>query len=444
LSTPAPHLAGNFAPVTEELTGYELTVTGTVPAELTGWYLRNGPNPCEAASAHWFLGHGMVHGVRLEGGRATSFRNRWVRTSTFTDGAKVYDEVGNRDLAAGSANTHVVRHAGRIFALAESSLPYQLTPELETTGVYDFGGRLTTAMTAHPKTCPTTGELHFFGYGMLTPPFLTYHRADAAGEVILSRVVDGVGSTMMHDFALTARYVVFMDLPVVFDVDKAVVGKPMPYTWDPGYGARLGVLRRDDPHGQVRWFDIDPCYVFHVPNAYDDGDRIVVSIIRYPELWRSDSSEAYPEASLWRWTVDLAAGKVTEEQLDDRNTEFPRIDDRLTGLEAPQVHTVVAASHPLHDPVPGALLRYDMTTGAVTRHDFGPGRIPSEAAFAPADDKPGGDGWLMTYVYDAATDKSDLVIVDAGDLAAPPAATIHLPQRVPYGFHGNWLPDPAA
>ena len=191
MATPIPHLTRNFAPVMDELTTYDLPVTGAVPKALTGWYLRNGPNPHEAASAHWFLGDGMVHGVYLEGGRATSFRNRWVRTSAFTDGARTYDDVGNRDLAAGAANTHVVRHAGRILALCESSLPYQLTPELETVGAYDFGGRLTTGMTAHPKTCPITGELHFFGYGILTPPFLTYHRADAAGNLVVSRDVRG-------------------------------------------------------------------------------------------------------------------------------------------------------------------------------------------------------------------------------------------------------------
>jgi carotenoid cleavage dioxygenase len=440
-----PHLAGNFAPVTDEVTAHDLPVTGSIPKELTGWYLRNGPNPHEATAAHWFLGSGMVHGVRLEAGRATAFRNRWVRTSSYTKGATVYDAFGNRDLTAGPCNTHVIRHAGRILSLAESSLPYLLTPELDTVGVHDFGGKLTTAMTAHPKTCPVTGELHFFGYGMLTAPFLTYHRADRDGNLTVSRPVDEVaGATMMHDFALTAEHVVFMDLPVVFDILLAMSGNAMPYKWDPSYGARVGVLRRDTPHGKVRWFDIDPCYVFHVSNAYDDGDTVVLDVVRYPELWVEESGDPYPPASLWRWTVDLADEKVIEEQLDDRNTEFPRIDDRLEGSNARYVHTTVAASHPRHDPVPGALLRYDMYTGGVTEHVFGPGRIPSEAVFAPADDRPGGAGWLMTYVYDVSTDTSDLVIVDAGDMGKPPVATIHLPQRVPYGFHGSWLPDPGA
>ncbi|KUL40409.1 9-cis-epoxycarotenoid dioxygenase [Streptomyces sp. NRRL F-4489] len=437
-SAPPPHLAGNFAPVTDELTACDLPITGTVPAALRGWYVRNGPNPRDAASPHWFFGDGMIHGVRLEDGRAVSYRNRWVRTSTFTDGARVVDEEGRRDLAAGVANTHIVRHAGRTLALVESSFPYEIDcrpgHELETVGPHDFGGRLATAMTAHPKTCPTTGELHFFGYGNATPPYLTYHRADAAGQLVVSRPIDVPAATMMHDFHLTARHVVFMDLPMVHDR-----GRPgMPYAWDPEYGARLGVLRRDDPHGQVRWLEIDPCYVFHSLNAHDDGEeRIVLYVSRYAAL------DGRSPSFLWRWTIDLAAGTVREEQLDDQFGEFPRIDDRLAGLPARFGH-VTAGEAPGTGPIPGALLRYDLRTGAVARYDFGPGRTPGEAAFAPADDRPGGPGWLITYVYDATTDTSDLVILDAEDITAGPVATVHLPQRVPHGFHGNWLPDPAS
>ncbi|MFI9050614.1 carotenoid oxygenase family protein [Streptomyces sp. NPDC053427] len=437
-SVPAPHMAGNFAPVPDEVTAYDLPVTGTVPPELTGWFLRNGPNPRDAASPHWFFGDGMVHGLRLEGGRAVSYRNRWVRTSTFTDGVRPVDEQGHRNLRAGVANTHVVRHAGRTLALVESSFPYEVDcrpgHELETIGVHDFGGRLGTAMTAHPKTCPTTGELHFFGYGGSEPPYLTYHRADAAGELAVSRPIDVPAPTMMHDFHLTAAHVIFMDLPVVFD--RSHPG--MPYGWDPDYGARLGVLRRDDPYGEVRWFSIDPCYVFHSLNAHDDGaQRIVLHVSRYAE-YGTDSG-----AHLWRWSIDLASGTVAEEQLDDRFGEFPRIDDRLAGQPARFGH-VISGELPGSGPMPGTLLRYDLRSGAVVRHDFGPGRTPSEAVFAPADDRPGGPGWLMTYVYDASTDTSDLVILDAEDISADPVATVHLPQRVPYGFHANWLADEAS
>jgi carotenoid cleavage dioxygenase len=435
MTTPLPHLNGNYAPVTEELTAYDLPVTGRIPAELSGWYLRNGPNPHAAASPHWFLGDGMVHGVRLESGRAVSYRNRWVHTTTFTDNAPGYDSRGNRDLTAGVANTHIVRHAGRTLALVESSYPYELTCELDTVGPYDFHGELRTAMTAHPKTCPTTGELHFFGYEVLGPTYLTYHRADAAGNLVLSRPVDVPAATMHHDFILTAEHVVFMDLPVVFDQETAKTGVGMAFRWRDDYQARLGVLRRDDPLGAIQWFPIDPCYVFHSLNAHDEPGRIVAHVMRYPQLWRTES-HTFDQASLWRWTIDLTTGRVTEEQLDDRAAEFPRIDDRLAGLNTRFGHVTVSGESGA-----GALIRYDLHTGSHTAHEFGAGHLPGEAAFAPADGQPGGNGYLMTYVYNPDTGRSDLTILDTTDLAAPPVATIHLPARIPHGFHGNWLPD---
>lgn len=436
--SPPAHMVGNFAPVPTEATVTELPVTGAIPPELAGQYLRNGPNPRSDVPGHWFLGDGMVHGVRLEAGRAVWYRNRWVRTRAFTEGTeRAAGTERPSDPLAATANTHVVRHAGRLLVLVESAQPYEITCDLDTVGPYDFGGRLRTPMTAHPKICPTTGELHFFGYGGVEPPFLTYHRAAADGRLILSRPVDVPAHTMMHDFSLTAGHVIFMDLPVVFDL-TAVLSGGMPYRWSDTYQARLGVLRRDDPHGDVRWYHITPGFVFHTVNAHDDGDRVVVHVIRQAEAFRPDTPVAAP--SLWRWTIDPTTGSVDEEQLDDRPTEFPRIDDRRTGLPTSHGYTVASA-------IPGritegpAVTRYDLRTGVPTVHQFPASQVPGEATFVPADDRPDGPGWLMTFVYDATRDASDLTILDAGDLGAKPVARIHLPQRVPFGFHGNWIPD---
>lgn len=420
---------GNYAPVADELTETNLTVTGTIPADLDGWYLRNGPNP-RRASGHWFTGDGMIHGVRLESGDAKWYRNRWVRTDSFVDPFPLYGPDGTRNLRASVANTHVVNHAGRTLALVETSLPYEISNDLETVGAYDFGGKLADSMTAHPKICPTSGELHFFGYGNLSAPYVTYHRADAGGELTVNRPVEVPALTMMHDFAMTAGHVVFMDLPIVFNLDLAIAGAGMPFRWDDGYGARFGVLRRDDPFGEIRWFDIDPCYIFHVANAHDsaDGNSIELQAVRYPELWRHDGGFD-ADGVLWSWTLDLSAGTVTERQLDDRGVEFPRIDDRLAGLPA-RYGVAVGGDR---------LVRYDLTDGSATEHTFGDGR-PGEAVFVPAaGSSDESDGWYLAYVYDPARDGSDLVIVDAADFAGGPVATIHLPQRVPYGFHGNWI-----
>jgi len=421
---------GNYAPVQDELDEYDLPVSGAVPPELDGWYLRNGPNP-RGASSHWFTGDGMIHGVRIEDGAAKWYRNRWVRTDSFVEDFPLYNADGTRNLRAAVANTHVVNHAGKTLALVESSLPYEITNDLQTVGAYDFGGKLIDSMTAHPKICPTTGELHFFGYGNIFQPHVTYHRADARGDLVINRPVDVPALTMMHDFAMTARYVVFMDLPIVFNLDAAISGSGMPYRWDDDYGARLGVLRRDDPFGVIRWFDIDPCYVFHVANAFDspDGNCIELQAVRYPELWRHDGGFDV-EGVLWAWTIDLAGGTVAERQLDDRSVEFPRIDDRLAGLRA-RYSVSVAGDR---------LVRYDLSDGSAAEHTFGGGK-PGEAVFVPsasgAPDE--SNGWYMTYVYDPGRDGSDLVILDASDFAGPPVGTIKLPQRVPYGFHGNWI-----
>ncbi len=153
------------------MTTFDLPVEGAITRELNGWYLKNGPNP-RNETPHWFTGDGMIHGVRLENGRAAWYRNRWVRTesfdeplllyNSFDEPLLLYNDDGTRNLHASVANTNVVNHAGKTLALVESSLPYQITNELETLGVYDFGGKLADSMTAHPKICPRTGELHFF------------------------------------------------------------------------------------------------------------------------------------------------------------------------------------------------------------------------------------------------------------------------------------------
>ncbi|MGH7339261.1 MAG: carotenoid oxygenase family protein, partial [Candidatus Rokuibacteriota bacterium] len=323
------HLRGNLAPVFDEIDAFDLPVEGAIPPELHGRYLRNGPNPKSGTSPHWFLGNGMIHGVRIEGGKAVWYRNRYVKTPLLDDpGQPMVDASGNVDRRRSAANTHVISHAGRIFALEEGHFPFELTPDLETAGYCDFGGKLATAMTAHPKICPETGELLFFGYSF-RPPYVTYHRVDASGKLVQSEPISVPGPTMHHDWNVTRNHVVFMDLPVCFDLQLAMKGT-MPYRWTPEYGARLGVMPRTGRDADVVWYEIEPCYVFHPMNAFEDGDRIVLDVSRYPHMWQSDSDD-FAIARLWRFTIDRAAGKVIEEQLDDRACEFGRVADRVVG-----------------------------------------------------------------------------------------------------------------
>ncbi|MFC4114808.1 carotenoid oxygenase family protein [Nonomuraea zeae] len=427
------YLTGPLAPVPDEVDAHDLPVTGALPPELTGRYVRNGPNPRPGEDpGHWFGGHGMLHGVRLRDGRAEWYRNRWVRTSKFTEGAPFVGETGV-DRAAVSANTHVIRHSGRILALVENGFPYEVTPELETVGPCDFGGRLATAMTAHPKQDPLTGDLHFFGYGFF-PPYLTYHRLSAGGELVESREIEVPGSTMMHDFAVTEHHLVWLDLPVVFDLGRG----GMPYDWEDGYGARIGVTPRAG--GRTRWFDIDPCYVFHVGNAWEDAHgRIVLNAARYTpgaftSLWGRISGSPDParqaaaagEAVLHRWTIDPETGAVKEEPLDDRGVEFPTFNEDLLGRESRYLYTVG------HD----AVVKYDQRDGAArTRRTGGD---TGEAVFVPAEGGTGEDeGWLLSVV--TSGDSSELLVLDARDLSD--VASVRLPRRVPAGFHGSWLAE---
>jgi len=430
------HLRGNYAPVSEEVTAFDLPVQGAIPPELSGLYLRNGPNPKTGESAHWFLGDGMLHAVKLHAGRAEWYRNRYLRTKAFLEDAPTIREDGSVDLAAGVANTNVIGHAGKILALVEICHPTAVTELLETIGPDDLDGRLQTGMTAHPKVCPRTGELHFFSYAFF-PPFLTYHRADAAGKLVQSEIIEVPGPTMIHDFAITENYVVFMDLPVVFDLEIAMQGKGMPYGWSDEYGARLGLMPRGGNDAQTRWFDIEPCYVFHPVNAYEDEGQVVVDVARYSEIWRRDSRD-FQSARLHRFSIDREAAKVAETPLDDRSIEFPRVDERLVGLQNRYGYAVANASNISDDPA--ALVKYDLRTGRSEGHEFGAGCAPGEAVFVPASDAAEEDaGWLLSYVYDASTDGSELVILDAQSLAAQPVARVALPQRVPFGFHGNWI-----
>ncbi len=430
-------LDGNFAPVRDEVEAFNLEVDGAIPRELNGVYMRNGPNPKVGGSAHWFLGDGMLHGLRLEGGKALWYRNRYVRTPDLGTQRQGGDPSAIMDRTRSTANTNIVRHAGRYLALEEAHFPYEVTRNLATVGPVDFDGKLTTAFTAHPKFCPETGEMLAFGYGFM-PPFLTYHRFGRDGRLVQSTEVPVNAPTMIHDFCVTRRHAVFMDLPIVFDMELAMKGT-MPYHWSNDYPARLGVMPRNGSAADLKWFDIEPCYVFHPMNAYDEGDTIVCDVARYQRLW--DKGWRDSRARLHRWTIDLSSGRVTETPLDDRATEFPRVADAKAGFKhrfgyAP----VTPGEHSENFALGPSLIKFDLETGRSESHEFTDASHAGEFVLASAE---GGEdsGWLMGFVHDDKSCTSSFVLLDAADIKAKPVAKIRLPQRVPYGFHGNWFAD---
>jgi carotenoid cleavage dioxygenase len=477
------YLADEFAPLHKEYTLTDLQVTGTIPEYLDGRYLRNGPNPIGEVDPelyHWFVGDGMVHGIRIREGKAEWYRNRWVRgpLAAMALGEQVPD--GHFAVSGIGANTNVIGHAGKTLALVESGVAnYELTEELDTVGVCDFDGTLTGGYTAHPQRDPETRELHAVSYSMQRGNTVQYSVIGVDGRARRTVDIEVAGSPMMHDFSLTERHVVFYDLPVTFDSGQAVAmtvprglrlparlllsavigrvripdpitarqprtknsDRRFPYSWDPRYPARVGVMPREGENRDVRWFDVEPCYVFHPLNAYDDGDTIVLDVVRHPKMFDTDHlgpNEGPP--TLDRWTVDLADGKVRESRVDDRGQEFPRVDERLVGKRhrygyAPAVGDGASGTD--------TLLKHDLVGGNTDTRSFGAGKSLGEFVFHPSSaDAAEDDGVLMGYIYDRPTDRSELAILDAQTLQD--VASVKLPHRVPAGFHGNWVPTPPA
>ena len=427
---PNIYLAGNMAPVEHEVTAYDLPVTGEIPIELEGRWLRNGPNPAatlDEPPEHWFVGAGMVHGVRLRGGKAEWYRNRYV----LPDGR--------------GPNTNVGGFAGTTWAMVEAgSPPVEMSYELESLGVNRFHDTLTGPFTAHPKYDPATGELHAMAYHW---PDLVDHVhyvvVGRDGRVTKTLDIPVSDMPMMHDMSLTPTYAVVYDLPVTVNFDAVMAGSSFPFAWQHDRPARVGLVPRNGTADQIVWCDVDPCYVFHPLNAFDaDDGTVVVDLCRYDTMMVSDRLGPFGDSlpTLDRWVIDPVARRVTETRIDDRPQEFPRHDPRV-GLHR---HRFGYTSEVRYDGVNlhGATLKVDVDSGTTQAHEYGRGRGGAEPVFVPKADGTAEDaGWILSVVYDATTDASELCILDAEDITGPEVARIHLPQRVPYGFHGNWVSD---
>ncbi|MCW2695409.1 MAG: 9-cis-epoxycarotenoid dioxygenase [Modestobacter sp.] len=452
----SPFLQGPFAPVTEEITALDLPVTGRLPADLDGRYLRNGPNPLDADEPlqHWFLGAGMVHGVRLRNGRAEWYRNRWVRSRQVAE--RLGEPWPGGPVHAGmdfAANTHVLAHAGRTLATVEAgALPYELTDDLDTVGPCDFDGTLPGGYAAHTKLDRRTGELHAVAYCWVRD-HVQHVVVGPDGRVTGTTDVPVADGPMMHDFALTDRYVVLLDLPVTFSMDAAAAGVQLPYTWNPAHPPRVGLLPRTGPSREVRWFEVDPCWVFHTLNAYDDETgRVVLDLCRYEAPYDLAALTGNGSPTLDRWTFDPATGVARQDRLDDRPQEFPRVDERVVARPHRYGYSAVTAEVGAatvgqdgsfaDGAFADALLKHDLASGTVEAHSFPRGSAVGEAVFAPsAPDAAEDDGHLLAFVHDPDRGATDLVVLSAQDVAGPPVARVHLPLRVPLGFHGSWLPD---
>ncbi|MRG93382.1 9-cis-epoxycarotenoid dioxygenase [Polyangium spumosum] len=452
------YLEGNWGPVHDELDVSDLHVEGELPKDLRGTFLRIGPNAQFAPIGryHFFDGDGMVHAVRVEDGRA-SYQNRWVRTKGFQ-----YEREAGRALWTGFAeppnvadpphgmmyknvaNTALAQHASRLYATWEGDAPHEIRlPGLETVGQDDFGGRLDYPFTAHPKVDAVTGEMIFFGY-TLWLPYIKYgvigpdRRLDHYVEIPLDVPV------MMHDFAVTEHFSILLHLPYTFRMERMERGQ-VPLAFEPDRPARFGIMPRRGDASQVRWFELPACFIFHVWNAYEEGSRVVLLASRFAG---TDVMGASPEATkldyeggrAWRFTFDLETGEAREEQLDDAQVDFTRIDDRLTGRKN-RFGTAAHFARGTEMPFVDGVTRYDFERNRSEKHLFGKNRYGGEMVFAPREGATReDDGYVVGFVHDEGTGQSEMIVLDAREVSRGPVARVRMPRRVPYGFHAAWVP----
>ncbi|HEY1698206.1 MAG TPA: carotenoid oxygenase family protein [Trebonia sp.] len=442
-------LEGPFAPADQEVTVYDLKVTGTVPKDLDGRLLRVGPNPVDPENPvtyNWFTGNGMVHGVRIRDGKAEWYRNRFVRDDQVAKSRGSSPLPGPRQLGGGAryvdanvVNTHIFPHVGKTWAFAEAGvLPIELSYELESMAKCDFGGTLNGSWTGHPHRDPVTGELHGMTYyhGW---EHVSYQVIGAGGKVSHAIDVPVHGRPVVHDMALTQRYAIFLDGPVAYSDELLSQGYTFPFMWGFEYPTRWVLV----PRGSTNPADVISCEVerwavFHILGAYDLPDGRVALIgpsnARMFVTDRTGPGEAPGILNLY--LINPATGKTEVRTLDDRPQEMPRLDDRLVGSKYRYGY------FSSRDNGVSTLIKQDLDNAVSESYAYGPGRFGMEAVFVPrtaesAED----DGWLMTYVTDMRTRTSEIVILHSQDLAAGPVAVIHIPHRVPIGFHGNWVPD---
>jgi carotenoid cleavage dioxygenase len=440
-----PFLAGNFSPIDDEVTARDLAVQGEIPRDLVGRLLRIGPNPvAPGENHHWFAGNGLVHGLRLREGRAEWYHSRLVRDDQVCD-VKGWPRMPGprfREDSSGLANTSVIGLGGKTYAIVEGGgFPVELDYELETVQSSNFGGGLKGPFSAHPKRDPDTGELHAVGY-FSGWEHLQHVVVSAEGEVVRTLDIPVPGRPMVHDCAITQNYFIVFDFPVVYEVpagggEADGVGS---YAWKEEYGSRVGLLPRTGTADEIVWCEVNNCFVFHPLNAYEDASgRVVLDVVRHPKMFATNQdgpNEGPP--TLDRWLLDPHGGPVKEDRLCDRPQEFPRHDERRVGKPYRYGYCGASGAAGLF----GGLLKHDLETGETLHRDDGAHKQYQEAVFVPrSEDSAEDDGWIMSYCHDAERNSAEVVILHAQDFLGDPVATIDLATRVPFGFHGNWVPD---
>lgn len=438
--------SGALAPVSTEQSLRELHVSGQIPGDLSGSLLRNGPNPLSGKFTgngvlNWWPEASMLHAIRLGGSKAISYSNRWART-------RAWAEFGNRSDAQlyppTNPNVNVIAWADELLALGEGSQPVAIRPELnDLTQQSALTAVFADGVTAHPKIDPSTGELRSFR-AHWEAPFLIYQVHDAAAGLLHKNSIEMSAPAMLHDMAITKHYSLLLETGVGYDFSLFAKGMRIPLSWQSQPESRIALIPRLG--GKVQWLRVEPCFMQHVINAFETADnRIMFDVMRYPHYFvlnpEQNGYEPNPLALPWRYEINLANGSVRESALSDVAMELPRINEARTGTDYRYAYAV---AQPSSAEMRG-ICKLDTRSGDLVVHELPPGDQNSEPVFVAAPDAAGtapeDRGWVLACVYRHASDTTDLIILNAEDIAAPPVATIHLPLRIPAGFHGAWVPD---
>jgi carotenoid cleavage dioxygenase len=421
-------LSGNWYPV-EETSTTELKITGELPKELSGLFLRNGPNPKEPINHenyHPFFGDGMIHGIRVEDGKALWYKNKFV-TSTFGFGP----------------NTHVLKHGEKIYALVEGGIsPVIMDSEMNFLEEEPFPASENKRFTAHPKIDADTGEMHAVSYdfgeyvnGLGQVHYVT---VDSHGKLIKDKIIETPSRPMVHDCAITKNYVLIFDLPVTFnlgrrDGDNNPIGGDYPVVWNDKHISRVGLQSKKTD--EIIWIEVNPGFLFHIVNSYEnENGQVVLDFCRYERLFDFDNPLPMGQKPfLTRWILDPKTKTCSEEMLDDRPMEFSRVHPDFDGKQ----HRF---GYLLNDGRLNNYFKHDFEKSETVAHDFGESCQAAEPVFIPRKNaKSEDDGFVVGFVYDKTTDLSDFVVLDAQNFSDAPLARVTLPQRVPFGFHGSWI-----
>jgi carotenoid cleavage dioxygenase-like enzyme len=468
-----PYRTGPWQPNFTEYDATDLDVTGEIPADLDGVYLRNTENPVHDSIGryHPFDGDGMVHMLHFHDGRA-EYRNRFVRTVGFEaeqlEGRSLWaglaespdrstrDGWGARGRLKDSSSTDIVVHAGRaLTTFYQCGDLYRLDPvTLDHLGRETWDGAFPKewGISAHPKVDEHSGEMLFFNYGT-TEPYLHYGVVGADNRLAHYVDVPLPGPRLPHDMAFTERYAILNDCPMFWD-PKLLARGIHAARFYPELPTRFAVIPRRGQSCDIQWFEASPTYVLHWINAYEDGDEIVLDGFFEGDPAPADAGEANPYQRMFRfldshrmqtrphrWRFNLVTGQTKEEFLSDRVTEFGMINGRHGGRPYRYAYNMMTT--------PGwflfdGVVKLDVETGREERYEFGDGVYGSETPMAP---KAGGqaedDGYLVTFVTDMVNDRSECLVLDAGDIAAGPVARVRLPERISSGTHSCWAPASA-